>query len=545
MSRPWRTLALAVLTAAVLVALLAAPRVGLSWDEEHSALNGEYAAAWYRTFGKDDRVVTSTNQRLYGSAFNLASHLAASVSPLGPYETNHVLIALFACVGAWYVFRLGQLLGGDRAGFFALVVLVLTPPFVGHAFMNPKDVPLAALFVAGAYWLARAATELPAPRRTTLAAFAVATGLAAGVRIIGIFLVGYWGIVLATWWLVATVRRRPRPRFVVVVAWWALPALAAWTIMVACWPFAQLDPLGNPLRAFFDNAAFQFQGTLLFEGTSFSPQALPTTYLPTWFAISLPELYAIGLAGGIVPALCFLAADGRGRRARGVAAVVCLLIAALLPPALAVWRRAVMYDGMRHFLFVVPFLATLAGWGLAAAVGDVLALRARRGIVTVLRAVVALPIVVAGVASMALTLDDMWTLHPYEYIYFNRLGGGGQAEASSRFETDYWGLSYKEALDWVAANYPAEPKRIAIANCSTEFLTGYWIRTDPALAARFTPGSAYSSPPARILLATTRYNCHKRPGKTLHVVERKDVPLVYVIEQTSAAPGQAPGHGTQ
>ena len=68
---------------------------------------------------------------------------------------------------------------------------------------------------------------------------------------------------------------------------------------------------------------------------------------------------------------------------------------------------------------------------------------------------------------------------------------------------------------------------------------------DELSKVRFTPGSAYSSPPARILLATTRYNCHKRPGKTLHVVERKDVPLVYVIEQTSAAPGQAPGHGTQ
>jgi 4-amino-4-deoxy-L-arabinose transferase-like glycosyltransferase len=288
--RPWRALALAVLAPAIAVAVVAAPRVGLSWDEEHSAQNGEYAAAWYRTFGGDDRVVTAFNQRFYGSAFNLASHLAAAVSPLGPYETNHLLIALLACAGGWFVFRLGQLLGGDRAGFFALVVLVLTPPWVGHAFMNPKDVPLAALFVAGAYYVARAATELPAPRPATLVGLAVATGLAAGVRVIGIFLVGYWGIVLATWWLVATLRRRPRPGLVTVAAWWALPALAAWTIMVACWPYAQLDPIRNPVRAFLDNAAFQFRGALLFEGVNVSPQSLSTTYLPTWFAISLPEL---------------------------------------------------------------------------------------------------------------------------------------------------------------------------------------------------------------------------------------------------------------
>jgi hypothetical protein len=169
-------------------------------------------------------------------------------------------------------------------------------------------------------------------------------------------------------------------------------------------------------------------------------------------------------------------------------------------------------------------------------VGDLTAVRERRGVGAVLRALVALPFVVAGVGSMALTLADMWTLHPYEYVYFNRLGAGGQAEASTRFETDYWGLSYKEGLEWVAANVPPESRPITIANCSQDFLTSYWIKTTPALAARLAPGSPYSNPPARILLATTRYNCHKRPGKTLHVVERDGVPLVYVIEQAPAAP---------
>ena len=58
-------------------------------------------------------------------------------------------------------------------------------------------------------------------------------------------------------------------------------------------------------------------------------------------------------------------------------------------------------------------------------------------------------------AAAGLVAYDIVTLHPYEYIYLNRLGAGGQTEASTRFETDYWGLSYKEGLDWLAANYPA------------------------------------------------------------------------------------------
>jgi hypothetical protein len=526
----WRALAAAVLAVAVVVAVVAAPRVGLSWDEEHSAQNGEYAAAWYRTLGRDQRVLTSFNQRFYGSAFNLTSHLAARVSPLGSYETGHLLIALTGCVALLFTYRLGRLVGGERAGFFALLVLALTPPFVGHAFMNPKDIPLAALFVAGAYYVARAMSELPRPSRATLVGLGVATGLAAGVRVIGIFLVGYWGIALAVWTALALVRGSPRPGWLTLAGYWWKPALAAWTIMVLCWPFAQLDPVRNPVRAFLDNAAFQFQGAMRFAGASISPQGLPPTYLPTWFAISLPEVYLIGLAGGVVPTFAFLLGEGRGRRWRGIAAVVCLLIATLLPPALAVWRRAVMYDGMRHFLFVVPFAAVLAGWGLAAAVGDVTAVRTRRTFFAWLRGAIGLVIASAGVASLGLTLADMWALHPYEYIYFNRLGGGGQAAASERFETDYWGLSYKEGLAWLRDNYPAASRPVPVANCSSDFLTKYWLRTQPDLAARFAPSSPYTNPPPRILLATTRYNCHKRGGTPIHVVTRKDVPLLYVLE---------------
>jgi hypothetical protein len=518
------------LVLAVAVAIVAAPQVGLSWDEEHSAQNGEYAAAWYRTLGRDARVITSFNQRFYGSAFNLTAHLAARVSPLGAYETGHILIALLACVGLAFTYRLGALVGGERAGFFALLFLALTPPFVGHAFMNPKDVPLAALFVAAAYYVGRAMSELPRPSRATLIGLAVATGLAAGVRVIGIFLIGYWGIALAVWTVLALVRGRPRPGWLALAGWWLLPALGAWAIMVAFWPFAHLDPLLNPVRALIDNAAFQFQGAMRFDGTNVSPQGLPPTYLPTWFAISLPEFYLIGLAGGVVPALAFLLGEGRGRRWRGVAAVACLLVAALLPPALAIWRRAVMYDGMRHFLFVLPFVAVLAGAGMAAAVGDVRGLRGGRGVVGWVRGALGFVVTSVGVASLGLTLADMWALHPYEYVYFNRLVAGGQAAASERFETDYWGVSYKEGLEWLRDHYPAAPRRIAVANCSSPFLTSYWIRTRPELGERFAASSAYTNPPPRIMLATTRYNCHRRGGRPIHVVTRKDVPLLYVLE---------------
>jgi hypothetical protein len=46
-------------------------------------------------------------------------------------------------------------------------------------------------------------------------------------------------------------------------------------------------------------------------------------------------------------------------------------------------------------------------------------------------------------------------LHPYEYIYYNAFIGG-EAGAFRRFELDYWGISYREAADWLNENAPPD-----------------------------------------------------------------------------------------
>jgi hypothetical protein len=49
----------------------------------------------------------------------------------------------------------------------------------------------------------------------------------------------------------------------------------------------------------------------------------------------------------------------------------------------------------------------------------------------------------------------MVRLHPYEYTYFNRLAGG-VAGARDRYMLDYWGLSFKQASQALAAKIAAD-----------------------------------------------------------------------------------------
>ena len=93
------------------------------------------------------------------------------------------------------------------------------------------------------------------------------------------------------------------------------------------------------------------------------------------------------------------------------------------------------FTGMRHFLFVVPLLAVLAGIGFDAILT---ALSPRRWIAAGATAALAL---CAGTAMPA-----SWSgLHPYEYLYYNQLVGGLEG-AQRRYEMDYWVNMMPEAV---------------------------------------------------------------------------------------------------
>jgi hypothetical protein len=82
----------------------------------------------------------------------------------------------------------------------------------------------------------------------------------------------------------------------------------------------------------------------------------------------------------------------------------------------------------------------------------------------------------------------MVRLHPYEYIFFNRSFGGLRA-ALGRYETDYWGVSHKEGVDWLIANYKpdAPPGSIRVANTAADYQTSYYLEENKASAPRFVP----------------------------------------------------------
>lgn len=503
---------------------------GLTWDEMEASLNGKDFLRWYRSGFQDLSVITDTNQRFYGSFFNGVSRFLGEHSPLGLYETNHLLIAVFGWIGVLYAFRLGKLMHGARAGFFSALILILTPAYYGHSFNNPKDIPFAALFTASVYYLLRAHASFPKLERRTIDALGIVIGLTLGVRVGAVILFGYYFVLLGLW---AVVRAHTDSHYsgksifkdlgTASLSFLAV-ATVAWAVMLVWWPYAQASPIVNPLDAIRASARFSdWSNTVLFNGKFIHSSSLPWNYLPTWFAITLPEFYLVALAA---PALALFAPLRVAARPQGGTGPDCefaarlgfLAFAIIFPVAVAIGLHSILYDANRHFLFVVPSFAVLAGsllaWFLEMPVRPTVRY------------------VVLGFAALSAisTIRAMVQLHPYESLYFNPSFGGLKA-AFGRYETDYWGASQKEGLEWLAENYRiGAPKRsIRVANTSAPFQTSYYIEGRGDQMARFTPVDLSDAP--NIVLSTTRWNRHlKYKGRILHVVERLATPLLYVIE---------------
>ena len=109
-------------------------------------------------------------------------------------------------------------------------------------------------------------------------------------------------------------------------------------------------------------------------------------------------------------------------------------IGIVFPVAYAIAIKAVLFDGMRHFIFVLPLIA------VAAALSPIRACDPA-GAPSVLAADLCRCSLIYGIAHISI----MAMLHPDQYVYYNAFVGGVEG-AQRKFKLDYWANSYAEAV---------------------------------------------------------------------------------------------------
>ncbi|WP_127089937.1 ArnT family glycosyltransferase [Aquabacter cavernae] len=428
-------LALIVFAAASLVSLFTFNDYGLGWDDFTHSQYGDLLYSYFASGLTHTRVFSFVNLYYYGGGFDLAASALSKMLPVDVFDVRRLLGAVVGLGGVLIVWRLARRVGGPVCGFVALCLLLICPLYYGHMFMNAKDAPFAVAVALLIYSMARALDEYPSPSWRTAAIFGISLGLAVGTRVLGVITVAYAGFALM---LLATLEWRRlgfkamAGRLGQCLALMALGLPLAYFTLGIVWPWAVVDPL-NPMKALAYYAHFwEVPWRELYEGRPILVPDMPRTYVPTLFAVQMPELFlalgVAGTAGALVGALFGSAAPTRR------AQYMLLAAAALFPILLTVVERPVMYNGIRHFVFITPAFAVLGG--LAASWAWTWLARQHRAV----RAAAA-AVFVGGIAVPAFELAQ---LHPYQYTYYNHIVGGVKG-ADEKFMLDYWGLAFKQA----------------------------------------------------------------------------------------------------
>jgi len=518
----WDRLSFGIIVLGAVLALLTFRDYGVTWDEDAHNWYGNFVLDYYVSFFTDRNALHWRDLYNYGAIFDTAAAALNRVSPIGTYETRHLLNALVGVLGLAGCYKLGHAVGGARVGFLATLFLLLTPNYYGQMFNNPKDIPFAVGMVWATYYMVRMVPALPRPPLGLLAKLGVAIGMTMGVRIGGLLLLCYSGLLLALdggWRTIVA----SRPVVLLDTAWMSfwrvlLPVLlVAYPVMLVFWPWGQTDPIENPLRAlaFFSHQNFPF--TTLFAGRFVPASNLPWTYLPTHIALALPELILVLLL--CAPILGgFAVARGRTRISRTqVLMYVILGVGIVFPVAFAIAIKAVLFDGMRHFLFVLPLAAVAA------------ALVASRGLTRLVRYRYRKPIYAVIALYGFAHVSVMTMLHPDQYVYYNSFVGG-VVGVEQKFKLDYWANSYAEAVqgleDYLRAAYGPdfEEHEFTVAVCGPPISADYYFPAN----FRFTRQLSR----ADFFIAFTKDNCDRSlPGRPVYQVERMGALLSVVLDR--------------
>jgi len=477
---------------------------GLTWDEDVTYNMGK---SLYQILVKDSSgqesyfIDKNYNWSTYYN--NLYPLILYSLNHKEVIESYHLLNLLFGALIflAAYIVTFKEY----KKPLYALmgvIFIFLTPRFLGDLPANPKDIPFAIM-----YFLSLVAIYLFSESSNKLLkslVLGILFGVSHSLRILGFSLY----LILLTfdlWQYFSRNKFMWSKKLAIFLSQEILSLvlifICANFVMVITWPYLGLNYFQHLKEIFLVAREFPITPglypTVLFNGKIVPINEIQAIYIPLWLLITTPLFILFFFL--VSP---FFYKNGLKNKLYllfGITFLINLALYFLLKP--------VVYDGIRHYLFILPVIAILAFISFV----NFLSLKLKKLFW------LKIFILILTFISMVTTGVELTRLHPYEYVYFNELIGGLRG-AHRKFETDYWGASFKEAADWINENkktFMGNDKKLYISSC-VELLTLYYLDEDIVMDDNL----------AKLSTCYTRSNLDEtQKGQVVHVVQREGIPL--------------------
>lgn len=477
---------------------------GLSWDEPlfydyASALRYAYSPReWFSgNFELEKAFGTSaTDHANRGPAYIvLAQPVESLFENLGLDNASawHLLNFLTFQLGVYLLYRLAKRWMSPYSATMAAVLFSWQPLLWGHAFINPKDPPFLVFFIGAMCFGFEMVDSISQNIKTNIVKIFIAAfflGIATSIRVLGPLA----GVLVGAYAL----SHLKEIKIPALIKYFAIYTGITILVALLTWPYLWTNPLQKFVEAFGFMSANPTQLNVLFNGEIYRAYELPRRYLPTLFGYTLTEpiwiLFIIGLL------IAFWKSNNRQR-----IMLALVLFWFLIPAAYVILRKPPMYDGFRHFLFMIPPIFIFAGFAFEKLFEVV---KTRWVSVTL------------TIILLAPGMYSSMQLHPYEYAYYNSFAGG-TGGAFRTYETEYWLTCYREAI--LEFNDKA-PENVQLFVKREPYIAAYYASSNITIRDYRTEFNELTS--GDFILATTRSN-EDRSGF-------RDAPVFLEVERDGA-----------
>lgn len=414
---------------------------------------GEQIYNFYATGGKDTTCLADDDMGMHGGFFDQLTVVVVKAFNVEDYsQLRHGMNAFFGWVGILFAGLLAYRLRNWRAAVITVILLFLSPRYLGHSFNNPKDLIFASMMMASIYYIFQLVRQYPKPKISTSILLAVFSSLAIVSRFAGMLLFSYLVLFLIIYHICQNKKKslsldswKIVGRYVIFVA---AIGIVTFGLSIAMWPYIMDAPVKTMMKVFHSMSSYFVSIRQVFEGNMLWSDFLPWYYTPKYILITAPIAVLIGLVLFFV--FCWRKKEDRFWS-------LFLFFTFFFPVFWIVYTHANVYGGWRHALFAYPTMAVAAGVGfngLAEWVENKLQaksdnVKAQNLWVNVGTAVLLLVLLIGPIRHVIAN-------HPYEYVYFNELVGGTKNQLG-KYELDYYYNSTREATEWVIANAEKKP----------------------------------------------------------------------------------------
>jgi len=412
---------------------------GVGWDE-HVQIYGIGEATWDFIIYGDRDAYLNNSEKYHGPAFEL---LLTSMQKLFFLENNRQILLFRHFISFFFWWLSGicffVLLKRYFRDHFIVIIGIawffLMPRIFADAFYNSKDIPFLGMISVSLLTMVRFLDKISIK---TAIIHGLACGFLIDIRIMGV-LIPLLTFLLLIFQYRSDLRKLIEKRIFISVILFVVSLIV---FVIAFWPVLWINPLEHFIGAWKEMKQFHWNGPVLYKGEFLFTRDLPWHYTITWIMITTPVLYLLCAMAGLTGVILT-----KRLNTLQMGAVV-LLVIPLMSIAIL---DSVVYDVWRHTFFVYLSVCILGLTGL-----NLILEKIRKKFYKQLFRFIIIGLTVQIAISMI-------AIHPYQNVYFNKIAFLVY-DPKNDFELDYWGLSYREAIEKVEMNAGLRTVKIHFGN---------------------------------------------------------------------------------